>query len=66
MRSTFALRIFRGKIILYLQAGKICRSSPLAFFHGRAVTGNGNFIGKAAIRSAKSPLQGKMSLQRAA
>ena len=31
MRAAFALRIFRGKIILYLQAGKICGFSPLAF-----------------------------------
>ena len=31
MRSTFALRTFSGKNILYLQAGKICGSSPFAF-----------------------------------
>ena len=65
MRAAFALRIFRGKNILYLQAGKICGSSPLAFSREGA-TGSGIFTGKVAIRSAKSPLQGGMSLQRAA
>ena len=52
MRAALALRIFRGKIILYLQAGEVA-------------IGSGIFTGKVAIRSAKSPLQGGISLQRA-
>jgi len=42
MHAAFALRIFRGKIILYLQAGKIYGFSPLAFSR-EVVTGNGIF-----------------------